>query len=158
MISMPISGALSDRVGRRPMILISLAGSTLGFLLQGFATSLGFFIGARIVAGMYVSLGLRLRLELPACTSLRIFDGRPEGPRLTYNLHSHSCILPLLPPRPPPPCHFTSKNHYIVRTGNLSRLKTQIPQSLTHALETHTYPFAVGSAARSPSHRPTSPT
>lgn len=55
MISMPISGALSDRVGRRPMILISLAGSTLGFLLQGFATSLGFFIGARIVAGMYVS-------------------------------------------------------------------------------------------------------
>jgi hypothetical protein len=110
------------------------------------------------VAGMYVSLGLRLRLELPACTSLRIFDGRPEGHRLTYNLHAHSCILPLLPTRTPPPCHFTSKKHYIVRTGNLSRLKTQIPQSLTHALETHTYPFAVGSAARSPSHRPTSPT
>jgi DHA1 family tetracycline resistance protein-like MFS transporter len=33
----PILGRLSDRVGRRPVLLLSLIGTSLGFLLMGFA-------------------------------------------------------------------------------------------------------------------------
>src|ERR1044071_5386114 len=33
----PILGRLSDRVGRRPVLLVSLIGTSLGFLLMGFA-------------------------------------------------------------------------------------------------------------------------
>ena len=33
----PILGKLSDRVGRRPVLLVSLIGTSIGFLLMGFA-------------------------------------------------------------------------------------------------------------------------
>ena len=36
----PILGKLSDRVGRRPVLLVSLIGTSLGFLLMGFAPSM----------------------------------------------------------------------------------------------------------------------
>jgi MFS family permease len=35
MISVPISGILSDRFGRRPLMMLSLFGSFIGFLFQG---------------------------------------------------------------------------------------------------------------------------
>jgi MFS transporter, DHA1 family, tetracycline resistance protein len=38
----PILGRLSDRVGRRPVLLLSLIGTSLGFLLMGFAHRLPF--------------------------------------------------------------------------------------------------------------------
>lgn len=38
----PILGRLSDRVGRRPVLLMSLLGTSLGFLLMGFAHRLPF--------------------------------------------------------------------------------------------------------------------
>jgi DHA1 family tetracycline resistance protein-like MFS transporter len=48
----PIWGRLSDRYGRRPLILVSLAGSCIGFLIFGLAGTLpALFIG-RIVAGI----------------------------------------------------------------------------------------------------------
>ncbi|MBP1596186.1 MAG: Multidrug resistance protein [Acidobacteria bacterium] len=48
----PIWGRLSDRYGRRPLILISLAGSSIGFLIFGLAHTLtGLFVG-RMVAGI----------------------------------------------------------------------------------------------------------
>lgn len=37
----PIWGALSDRIGRRPVLLIGLVGSTLAYLMFGVATGLG---------------------------------------------------------------------------------------------------------------------
>jgi DHA1 family tetracycline resistance protein-like MFS transporter len=36
----PILGKLSDRVGRRPVLLVSLIGTSIGFLLMGFAPSM----------------------------------------------------------------------------------------------------------------------
>src|SRR3977135_520105 len=36
----PILGKLSDRVGRRPVLLVSLIGTSIGFLIMGFAPSL----------------------------------------------------------------------------------------------------------------------
>lgn len=48
----PILGNLSDRFGRRPVILGSLFGGGVDYLLLAFAPSLGWFYVGRIVAGM----------------------------------------------------------------------------------------------------------
>ena len=47
----PVWGRLSDRVGRRPVLLISLTASFLGYLLFAFARSLPVLFAARIIAG-----------------------------------------------------------------------------------------------------------
>jgi DHA1 family tetracycline resistance protein-like MFS transporter len=41
LVGAPVLGRLSDRHGRRPILLISIAGTALGFLLLGFAEPLG---------------------------------------------------------------------------------------------------------------------
>jgi MFS transporter, DHA1 family, tetracycline resistance protein len=48
----PILGALSDRFGRRPVLLISLFGAGLDYLVMGFAPSLAWLFAARLVAGL----------------------------------------------------------------------------------------------------------
>jgi MFS family permease len=48
----PIWGALSDRVGRRPIILCSVAGSAVSYLLLGLAGSLPMLFFARLLAGV----------------------------------------------------------------------------------------------------------
>lgn len=48
----PILGRASDRYGRRPVILFSLAGSTLALTATGLATGLGSLIAARFIAGL----------------------------------------------------------------------------------------------------------
>ena len=48
----PILGALSDRFGRRPVILISLFGLGIDYIIQGFAPNLAWLFVGRIVAGM----------------------------------------------------------------------------------------------------------
>lgn len=48
----PILGRLSDRFGRRPVLLISLAGSVLGYLLFAFAPSLSWLFASRIIDGI----------------------------------------------------------------------------------------------------------
>ena len=48
----PIVGALSDQYGRRPVLLLSLLGFGLDYILAGFAPTLGWLFLARIVAGI----------------------------------------------------------------------------------------------------------
>lgn len=48
----PIMGALSDRFGRRPVLLISLFGLAFDYLLMGFAPSLGWLFVGRVIAGL----------------------------------------------------------------------------------------------------------
>lgn len=48
----PILGALSDRFGRRPIILGSLFGLGVDFLVQGFAPSVTWLFFGRVLAGM----------------------------------------------------------------------------------------------------------
>ncbi len=48
----PILGNLSDRFGRRPIILGSLFGSGLDYLLLAWAPSLGWFYVGRVIAGI----------------------------------------------------------------------------------------------------------
>ncbi|HWM23977.1 MAG TPA: MFS transporter [Chthoniobacterales bacterium] len=48
----PILGKLSDRFGRRPVLMVSIAGTAIGFALMGMATALPLLFVARILAGI----------------------------------------------------------------------------------------------------------
>jgi DHA1 family tetracycline resistance protein-like MFS transporter len=48
----PLVGALSDRFGRRPVILVSLLGAGLDYLLLAFAPSLWWLFVGRVLAGV----------------------------------------------------------------------------------------------------------
>jgi DHA1 family tetracycline resistance protein-like MFS transporter len=48
----PLLGALSDRVGRRPVLLVSVLGSALAYLAFGLARSLWVLFAARIIDGV----------------------------------------------------------------------------------------------------------
>src|SRR6267378_2947238 len=52
LIFAPILGRLSDRYGRRPVLLISIIGTGIGFLMLGFATSLWMLFAGRILDGI----------------------------------------------------------------------------------------------------------
>ena len=47
----PVWGRMSDRIGRRPVLLISLTASCIGYFLFGFARSLWVLFASRIIAG-----------------------------------------------------------------------------------------------------------
>jgi len=51
-VSTPVQGALSDRFGRRPVILISCLGLGLDFVLMALADSLGLLLLARVISGV----------------------------------------------------------------------------------------------------------
>ncbi|MSU49615.1 MAG: MFS transporter [Opitutus sp.] len=48
----PLLGVLSDRFGRRRVILVALAGSAVDYLVLGWAPSLAWLFAARVVAGL----------------------------------------------------------------------------------------------------------
>jgi multidrug resistance protein len=54
----PLWGRLSDRVGRRPIILLSLSGSCIAFLIFGFASSLVWLFIGRTLAGILSSASI----------------------------------------------------------------------------------------------------
>ncbi len=51
-ISMPILGRLSDRYGRRPLLIFSLWGTVLSFAIMGFTHSILWLLIARIIDGI----------------------------------------------------------------------------------------------------------
>ncbi len=52
LIFSPVLGRLSDKYGRRPILLISLLGTSAGFLILGFATTLTLLFIGRIIDGI----------------------------------------------------------------------------------------------------------
>jgi MFS transporter, DHA1 family, tetracycline resistance protein len=48
----PVQGSLSDRFGRRPVILISCAGLGLDFILMAWAPNLGWLLVGRVISGI----------------------------------------------------------------------------------------------------------
>ena len=52
LVAAPIIGRLSDRYGRRPLLIFSIAGTVLSFLLLGFARSLTMLFISRIMDGL----------------------------------------------------------------------------------------------------------
>lgn len=51
LVGAPLLGRLSDRLGRRPVLLISVAGTLVGFLLLGFAAPLGTWLAGLAAPG-----------------------------------------------------------------------------------------------------------
>lgn len=51
-LASPILGSLSDRYGRRPVLLVSLLGAGLDYVLMAFAPTLGLLFAGRIVSGL----------------------------------------------------------------------------------------------------------
>lgn len=52
LVATPYLGALSDRIGRRPVLIISQVGTVLSFVLLGLANSLPLLFAARILDGI----------------------------------------------------------------------------------------------------------
>ncbi|MBI4491835.1 MAG: MFS transporter [Chloroflexi bacterium] len=52
-VGAPLLGRLSDRVGRRPVLLLSLAGSALSLTLTGLAGTLALLLIGRTLAGLF---------------------------------------------------------------------------------------------------------
>jgi multidrug resistance protein len=52
LIAAPILGRLSDKYGRRPVLLISIIGTGIGFLILGFANTLWMLFAGRILDGL----------------------------------------------------------------------------------------------------------
>lgn len=48
----PLWGALSDRIGRRPVLIVSILGSAIGYFIMGWAGSLIWLFIARIIDGL----------------------------------------------------------------------------------------------------------
>jgi len=55
LVGAPIWGRLSDRIGRRPVMLITIAGTAVALLLLGFATSLLQLFLARLLSGLFAA-------------------------------------------------------------------------------------------------------
>jgi DHA1 family tetracycline resistance protein-like MFS transporter len=73
LIGAPLLGRLSDRYGRRPILLISVAGTVVGFLLLGFAESIGRFLSG-LLAPNLVNIFI-----LAVMFASRILDGLTGG-------------------------------------------------------------------------------
>ena len=54
-VMMPIIGGLSDRFGRRPVLLISLAAYSFDFLIMALAPTIGIIVAARVLAGAFAA-------------------------------------------------------------------------------------------------------
>ena len=52
LIGAPLLGRMSDRYGRRPILLVSVFGTALGFVLLGFANALWMLFASRIIDGI----------------------------------------------------------------------------------------------------------
>lgn len=51
-VASPVLGALSDRFGRRPVLLVSLIGAVLDYILMAFAPNLTILFIGRVIAGL----------------------------------------------------------------------------------------------------------
>lgn len=55
LLFLPVWGWVSDRIGRRPVILISLFGTVCSFVVLAFANSIGAIYAARVLAGFFAA-------------------------------------------------------------------------------------------------------
>ncbi|MCP4083716.1 MAG: MFS transporter [Actinomycetia bacterium] len=74
-IMAPVMGRVSDRVGRKPVLLVSLVGSAIGSLLTGLAGSVAVLFAARILDG---ASGASISVAQAAVTDLAEPEDRPR--------------------------------------------------------------------------------
>jgi MFS transporter, DHA1 family, tetracycline resistance protein len=80
-IGAPILGRLSDRYGRRPILLLSIAGTFVGFLLLGFVEPIGRALASLLASltGVELSAALINTCILAVMFFSRILDGLTGG-------------------------------------------------------------------------------
>jgi len=76
MIGAPILGRLSDRYGRKPLLILSISGTVLSFLVLGFANSLAILFLSRILDGF---LGGNVSLAQAYITDSTTNENRAAG-------------------------------------------------------------------------------
>ena len=76
MIGAPILGRLSDRFGRKPLLIASISGTILSFLVLGFANSLAVLFLSRIMDGL---LGGNVSLAQAYITDSTTKENRSTG-------------------------------------------------------------------------------
>ncbi len=80
LIGVPMMGGLSDRFGRKPLLLISQITTFISFLMLGFANSLLLIILSRVVDGLF---GANIATAQAALTDLTTEETRAQGLGLT---------------------------------------------------------------------------
>lgn len=80
LVGVPIMGALSDRYGRKPLLLISQVSTFISFLMLAAANSLEMVILSRVVDGLF---GANLATAQAAITDLTDESNRAQGLGLT---------------------------------------------------------------------------
>jgi DHA1 family tetracycline resistance protein-like MFS transporter len=75
-ISTPIWGRMSDRLGRKPMLLLSMAGLTLSYLLLASAESLWVLALARVMNGL---MSGNLAVAMAYVSDITPFEKRAQG-------------------------------------------------------------------------------
>lgn len=80
LIGVPVMGALSDRYGRKPLLLISQVATCLSFVLLGLADSLWLIILSRLIDGLF---GANLATAQAALSDITGEENRAQGLGLT---------------------------------------------------------------------------
>ncbi len=76
LIGVPVMGALSDRYGRKPLLLISQVTTFASFIMLGFANSLTLVILSRVIDGLF---GANIATAQAALTDVTDDDNRTQG-------------------------------------------------------------------------------
>lgn len=80
LIGLPFMGALSDRYGRKPLLLISQVATCIGFIMLGMANSLTMIILSRVVDGIF---GANLSTAQAALSDITDDQNRAQALGLT---------------------------------------------------------------------------
>jgi len=75
-VGAPLLGRWSDRIGRRPVLLVSIAGNAVGFALLGLAGSTGMLFASRVLAGL---TGGNIAVAQAYITDVTDAKGRARG-------------------------------------------------------------------------------
>lgn len=80
LIGVPVMGALSDRYGRKPLLLISQVTTCISFIMLGAANSLWLIILSRVIDGLF---GANLATAQAALSDITTEETRAQGLGLT---------------------------------------------------------------------------
>ena len=80
LLGVPVMGALSDRFGRRPLLLISQATTCLSFIMLGLADSLAIIVLSRLIDGLF---GANIATAQAALSDITDASNRTRGLGMT---------------------------------------------------------------------------